>query len=163
PWWSVWGGKLLAAIVLTLAAGAIVLVPSALTGDWSLPPAGWWGLLGIPGLLAVIGGVHAVAVGYRSRSGWFAADLALATLLGWSGGPAPAGPWIVVRGRRRWPRPQSMLPTLLVDPGTGRFVRVSWSIDGSAFSADGARAAWIQRQWDPDPRLFVADLRAASV
>src|SRR5213076_280022 len=60
-------------------------------------------------------------------------------------------------------RPQSMLPTLLVDPGTGRFVRVSRSIDGSAFSADGARAAWIQRQWDPDPRLFVADLRAASV
>ena len=253
PWWSIWGGKLLAAIVLTFAAGAIVLVPSALTGDWSLPPAEWWALIGIPGLLALIGGTHAAAVGYRSRSGWFAADLALAALLVWivartfrslaeaglyawsiasvsvgvwllavaftsasaaqvarggidirrghrivsvvvwsalvpavgayaawaawvrhprpsdlraiqSADQAPAGPWLAVTGRPRWPRPESMLPTLLVDPGSGRFVRVSLSIPrGPAFSADGARAAWIEDQWSADPRLFVADLRAAAV
>jgi hypothetical protein len=252
PWWAIWGGKLLAAAVLTLVAGAIVVIPSMLTGDWSLPPTGWWGLMGIPALLALICGVHAAAVGYRSRSGLFAADLALAALVGWtvartvrsllaagvfadvafvslglwilalafvagsaaqvargradirrghrilsvvawsilapavaayaawgawavrpsprdlkavtSVQAAPAGSWMAVAGRLRWPRPQSMMPTLLVDARTDRFVRVAetWDTHGPLFSSDGSQAAWITNVWSGEPRLFVADLRAEA-
>ena len=90
PWWSIWGGKMLAAIVLTFLAGAIVLGPSALAGDWGLPPGGWWVRVLVPGLIAVIGTVNVLAVGYRARSLWFAADLAM------TGGLV----WIVVRTSR---------------------------------------------------------------
>lgn len=84
PWWSIWGGKMLAALVLTFAAGVIVLGPSALGGDWSLPAGGWWAMILAPGLVALIGITHALAVAYRARSAWFALDLALAAALGWA-------------------------------------------------------------------------------
>ena len=83
PWWSIWGGKMLAAIVLTFLAGAIVLGPSAIAGDWRLPPGGWWVRILVPGLIAVIGTVNVMAVGYRARSLWFAADLAMTGALAW--------------------------------------------------------------------------------
>jgi hypothetical protein len=83
PWWSIWGGKMLAAAVLTFTAGAIVLTPSAFLGDWELPPGGWWMGILVPGLITLIGGVHVAAVGYRSRSLWFAADLVVAGVLAW--------------------------------------------------------------------------------
>ena len=83
PWWSIWGGKMLAAFVLTFTTGAIVLGPTALSGDWRLPAGAWWMQILVPGLVALIGSMHVVAVGYRARSGWFAADLAMATALGW--------------------------------------------------------------------------------
>jgi hypothetical protein len=83
PWWSIWGGKMLAAFVLTFTTGAIVLAPTVFSGDWRLPAGGWWMQILVPGLVALIGSMHVVAVGYRARSGWFAADLAVAIALGW--------------------------------------------------------------------------------
>ncbi|HEU0104573.1 MAG TPA: hypothetical protein VFT38_00275 [Vicinamibacteria bacterium] len=83
PWWSIWGGKMLAALVLTFAAGVIVLAPSALGSEWLLPAGGWWGMILAPGLVALIGIANALAVAYRARSAWFALDLALAAALGW--------------------------------------------------------------------------------
>jgi len=83
PWWSIWGGKMLAALVLTFAAGMIVLGPSTLGGEWSLPAGGWWAMILAPGLVALIGIAHALAVAYRARSAWFALDLAMAAALGW--------------------------------------------------------------------------------
>jgi hypothetical protein len=94
PWWSIWGGKMLAALVLTFAAGVIVLGPSAVGSEWRLPAGGWWAewrlpaggwwlMMLAPGLVAMIGIANAFAVAYRARSAWFALDLALTAALGW--------------------------------------------------------------------------------
>ena len=84
PWWSIWGGKMLAALVLTFAAGVIVLGPSAFDREWRLPAGGWWVTIVAPGLFALIGIANALAVAYRARSAWFALDLAMAAALGWA-------------------------------------------------------------------------------
>jgi hypothetical protein len=83
PWWSIWGGKWIAAIVLTFAAGAIASLPVLFLKDALPVGAGWWGAILAPSVLALIGGVHMMAVGYRSRSRWFALDLALAAGIAW--------------------------------------------------------------------------------
>jgi hypothetical protein len=248
PWWSVWGGKTLAALVLTFTTGAIVVGPASARGDWRFPAAGWLTAILVPGLLALIGGAHALAVAYRGRSGWFAADLAIAVTLVWivagtfrallpSGGGAenvyhvsaalwvvalavmlasaaqvarggtdirrahrilslviwsilvpavlgyatwgawvrrpwpadlasivsaqavPGTTWITVAGRVHWPRPASLVTTMVVDPRTGRFLRVgaATSTRGPVF-LDGTRAVWIADAWSDTPRLLVADL-----
>jgi hypothetical protein len=100
PWWSIWGGKMLAAVVLTFSAGAIVLAPSAAAEDWQLPPGGWWVRILVPGLIAVIGAVNVMTVGYRARRSWFAADLAMTAALVWivirtSRGLLAWGVWVV--------------------------------------------------------------------
>jgi hypothetical protein len=248
PWWSIWGGKALAALVLTFTTGAIVLGPAAASGDWRFPAAGWWTAILVPGLLALIGGAHALAVAYRGRSGWFAADLAITVTLGWivagtfrallrsgvyaghvdyapaalwvvalavtlasaaqvarggtdirrahrisslviwsilvpavlgyatwgawvrrpspadlasivSAQAAPGTTWITVAGRVHWPRPAFLMTTMMVDPRTGRFLRVAaaTSTRGPVF-LDGTHAVWIADAWSDTPRLFVADL-----
>ena len=248
PWWSIWGGKALATLVLTFTTGAIVLGPAAASGDWRFPAAGWWTAILVPGLLALIGGAHALAVAYRGRSGWFAADLAITVTLGWivagtyrallrsgvdaynvdyasaalwvvalavtlasaaqvarggtdirrahrilslviwsilvpavlgyatwgawvrrpspadlasivSAQAAPGTTWITVAGRVHWPRPASLMTTMMVDPRTGRFLRVAaaTSTRGPVF-LDGTHAVWIADAWSDTPRLFVADL-----
>lgn len=248
PWWSIWGGKALAALVLTFTTGAIVLGPAAASGDWRFPAAGWWTAILVPGLVALIGGAHALAVAYRGRSGWFAADLAITVTLGWivagtyrallrsgvdagnvdcasaalwvvalavtlasaaqvarggtdirrahrilslviwsilvpavlgyatwgawvrrpspadlasieSAQAAPGTTWITVAGRAHWPRPASLMTTMMVDPRTGRFLRVAaaTSTRGPVF-LDGTHAVWIADAWSDTPRLFVADL-----
>jgi hypothetical protein len=251
PWWSIWGGKWIAALVLTSAAGAIVVLPALTSPDWSLPAGPWWAGIPIPALLALVGGAHAVAVGYRSRSPWFALELAVAAGLGWivvrtsqdlvawgvwpyemafaagalwvlavavtAGGAAqvarggsdirqshrvlsivlwsvlipavggyaawgawvrmlsPAdlrpiasaqssadGRWIVATGHARPPRPGSVFAAMLVEPTTGRFLRIG---DGPfsrpLVSDDGSRAVWIAHAWS-EPRLFAADLRSGQ-
>jgi hypothetical protein len=251
PWWSIWGGKMLAAFVLTFVAGAIVLGPSAIVGDWSLPAGGWWVQILVPGLIAVIGFANVMAVGYRARSLWFAADLALMAGLAWlaartyrglmdmavdashidyasmalwtlafavtlagaaqvaqgrahiarshrvmaitlwavltpavlayaawgtwvdrvapshvrsvlSAWSAPKGSWIVVAGRARWPRPESLSAALLVDTSSGRFLRLgpAFSPLRPGFSADATRAAWVSDPFGRTPHLAVADLGA---
>jgi hypothetical protein len=250
PWWSIWGGKLLAAIVLTFSAGAIVLGPSSLAGDWSLPAGGWWVRFLVPGLIGVIGIVNVMAVGYRARSLWFAADLGMAGALVWivvrtsrdlmdwaaflfdlgvlsaalwlltaavtvagaaqvaegradirrghrvlsivlwslltpavlayaawgawvgrfapadlrtvvSAWPSPDGAWIAAACRTRWPRPETFLPTVLMDPARQRFLRVGGpSVRGPVFSEDATRAVWVADAWTDAPRLMAADLRS---
>ena len=253
PWWSIWGGKMLAAFVLTFVAGAIVLAPSAAVGDWRLPAGGWWAQIGVPGLIAVIGIVNVLAVGYRARSLWFAADLAMAGGLVWlaahtfrglrdlavdashidyaslaiwtialavmlagaaqmaqgradiarshrvmaitvwavlapavcayaawgtwvgraapsnlrlalSAWSAPKGSWIVVTGRARWPRPESLSAALLVDPSTGRFLRLgpAFSALHPEFTADATRMAWVSNPFGRTPRLAIGDLAQAT-
>jgi hypothetical protein len=106
PWWSIWGGKLLAAIVLTFVAGALVLGP-ALGHDLPLSAPWWWvardlgPAVGVPSVIALIAIVTAMAVGYRSRRAWFALDFALANVLGWIALRTTLGlrPWGVLPSR----------------------------------------------------------------
>ncbi|HYU41105.1 MAG TPA: hypothetical protein VEQ84_03065 [Vicinamibacteria bacterium] len=251
PWWSIWGGKLLAALVLTFAAGLIVLGPSALGGEWHLPASSRWVTIVAPGLLALIGIANALAVAYRARSAWFALDLAMAAALGWavvrtartlmdwgvfpfdpavlsaalwllaaavtvagaaqvaegradirrghrvlsivlwslltpavlvyaswgiwvlrfapadfrtviSAWPSPNGAWIAAAGRTRWPRPETFMPTVLMDPAGQRFLRVgaALSVRGLVFSEDATRAVWVPNAWTDTPSLMTADLRS---
>jgi hypothetical protein len=82
PWWSIWGGKMLAAVVLTFLAGAIALVPAFLTLEGPMPPLPWWLGIVVPGLLTLIGLAHALAVASRARTGWFALDLLMVAAIG---------------------------------------------------------------------------------
>ena len=249
PWWSIWAGKLLAAVVLTFAAGVIVLGPSALGDEWN-PPSGWWVAIVAPGLLALIGTANALAVAYRARSAWFALDFAMAATLGWivvrtaralmewgafpldavevlsralwflaatvtvagaaqvaegradirrghrvlsivlwsilapavlayaawgawvgrvapadlqtvvSAWPSPNGSWIAATGRTRWPRPENFTPTVLMDAGGQRFLRVGagFSVRGPVFSEDATRAVWVADARTDSPRLMTANL-----
>ena len=251
PWWSIWGGKMLAALVLTFAAGVIVLGPSALGGEWRLPAGGRWVTIVAPGLFALIGIANGLAVAYRARSAWFALDLAMAGALGWavvhtsrtlmdwgafplepsvlsaalwllasavtiasaaqlaegradirrghrilsiviwslltpaalaytawgawvgrfapadlrtvvSAWPSSNGSWIVAAGRTRWPRPENFIPTVLMDAGGQRFLRVgaAMAVRGPVFSGDATRAVWVADAWTGAPRLMAADLDA---
>jgi len=251
PWWSIWGGKMLAALVLTFAAGVIVLGPSALGGEWRLPAGSRWVTIVAPGLFALIGIANALAVAYRARNAWFALDLAMAgalgwavvhtshTLMGWGAFPfepsvlsaalwllaaavtiasaaqvaegradirrghrilsivvwslltpaalaytawgawvgrfAPAdlrtvvsawpssnGAWIVAAGRTQWPRPENFTPTVLMDAGGQRFLRVgaAMAVRGPVFSEDTTRAVWVADARTDTPSLMAADLRS---
>jgi hypothetical protein len=263
PWWSIWGGKMLAALVLTFAAGVIVLGPSAVGSEWRLPAGGWWAewrlpaggwwlMMLAPGLVAMIGIANAFAVAYRARSAWFALDLALTAALGWlvartflrliawgvnaghidyaapalwilavavmmagaaqvaqgradirrshrilsivlwcvltpailayaawgawvgrfapadlrtvvSAWPSSDGSWIAATGRTRWPRPEHFTPTVLMDAGGQRFLRVGagfW-VRGPVFSEDATRAVWVADAWTETPHLMAADLRSS--
>src|SRR5262245_33192274 len=85
PWWAIAGGKLLAALVLTLAtplAGALpwVLAEGRLTGVGSaLREAATSGSLALflALLLGLVAFGHAAAVVFRSRSPWAALDFLL--------------------------------------------------------------------------------------
>jgi hypothetical protein len=84
---AIWAGKLAAAAVLAVGAGALVLLPASLLGG--LPdPSGYWGLtigpalsrpelaLGWLGaLLLTVAAANAAAVVLRSRSPWLLLDL----------------------------------------------------------------------------------------
>jgi hypothetical protein len=78
---SLWGGKMLAALVLTAATLALSSLPLAWLGLGDVAGEGWTKVTvasGSIGLVALIGLAHAASVGYRSRSPWFTADLLLA-------------------------------------------------------------------------------------
>jgi hypothetical protein len=78
---SLWGGKMLAALVLTAATLALSSLPLAWLGMGDVAGDGWTKLTVASGslaLVALIGLAHAASVGYRSRSPWFTADLLLA-------------------------------------------------------------------------------------
>ncbi|HYU35913.1 MAG TPA: hypothetical protein VEW48_27460 [Thermoanaerobaculia bacterium] len=97
PGWAIWAGKMLGAALLSLGAGALVLVPALIAGG-RVDASGFWGLSG-PGragggmsspavlflvsleiLLLLVAG-HAASVMVRSRSPWLAVDLFVATLV----------------------------------------------------------------------------------
>jgi len=85
PWWSIAGGKLLAALLLTIVSATAGLLP-ALIADWN--PSLYMGELrqmltggGVPMMLALlialVGFGHVASVVYRARSLWAAADFVL--------------------------------------------------------------------------------------
>lgn len=93
PGWSIWGGKMLAATLLSLGAGALVLLPAVLAGgklEFLDIGRGWgFDLLGdlspafmlLPGLLLLLFMAHAVSVMIQSRSPWLLLDGAALALI----------------------------------------------------------------------------------
>jgi hypothetical protein len=83
--------------------------------------------------------------------------------------PAPAGPWIALYGLAA--HRGGYLPGFLVNTGSGRFVRADFALPSwirgqsplACFSADGARAVWLELSGDPsradDLELITMDLR----
>lgn len=88
PGLALWAGKLLAAMALALAAGALVLLPAYVAGGrvagspWWLgpqPPDGWDLILLLPfGVLALLLVTHALSTMVRARSPWLLLDLVAA-------------------------------------------------------------------------------------
>jgi hypothetical protein len=93
PWWSIAGGKLLAALLLSVLAPAAAVLP-AIVFDWN-PAAdlrglrelvtGGSGLLLIALVLALVGFGHVASVVYRARSTWAAFDFLLLGACVWGG------------------------------------------------------------------------------
>jgi hypothetical protein len=92
--WTVWAGKIFAALALVLGAGLLVLIPALLAGG-SINLNGVWGLgeysvtgpslvlTWVAGLLLVLFAAHAVSVVIRARSVWVLLDVvALALVAG---------------------------------------------------------------------------------
>jgi hypothetical protein len=86
PWWAIWGGKMAAALGLTLASAALATLPVAI---WSLRARpvleGAWSpkatVLLAAGAVLVVALAHNLSVAYRSRSPWILLDLAGAATL----------------------------------------------------------------------------------
>ena len=81
-WWAIWGGKFLAAVLLTLGAGLLAAVPWLAWGlAGPLRLASLWDLQGavvaLGWVLLLVGAGHAASVAYRSRSAWLLVDLGL--------------------------------------------------------------------------------------
>jgi hypothetical protein len=77
PWWAIWAGKMGAALLVTSAAIALVLAPSALSGDVLVPAPEWFVRILLPLLIAGIGCVHFGTMMLRSRDGWAVLDIVL--------------------------------------------------------------------------------------
>lgn len=97
PGWALWAGKMLGAALLSVGAGALILLSAFLAGG-AIDPTGYWGSMNVPGrtgglsslavfafpilgvlLLLVLS--HAVSIMVRSRSPWLAVDLAAFALV----------------------------------------------------------------------------------
>lgn len=79
PNWAIWGGKMAAAAALSLATGALILLPALLTGtpELAAPPLyAWLGLAIALAFPTLLGLAHAVSVSIRTRSPWLLLDLA---------------------------------------------------------------------------------------
>lgn len=89
PGWALWAGKMLGAALLSVGAGALILLLSLPAGA-KIDPTGYWGPLNIAGraggmyalaafallgILLLLAASHAVSLMVRSRSPWLAADL----------------------------------------------------------------------------------------
>jgi hypothetical protein len=166
PWWSIWGGKLLAALVLTFVAGALVLGP-ALGHDLPLSVPWWWvardlwPAVAAPGVIALIAIVHALAVGYRSRSAWFALDIALVNGLLWIALRTTRGllPWGLFPSRgvlagAVWVLASALIIASAVAVARGRadirrahrtLSLVAWSLLVPIVFAYAGWAAWVKR------------------
>jgi hypothetical protein len=86
PWWAIAGGKLLAAVLLTLATALAGALPAVLAPDWNLSicvgvlrdsAASGSLALFLVLLLGLVAFGHAAGVVYRSRSAWAALDVLL--------------------------------------------------------------------------------------
>lgn len=89
PGWALWAGKMLGAALLSLGAGALILVLSVMAGG-KIDPTGYWGQAGraggmysslaffslaVLGVLVLLAMGHAVSIMIRSRSPWLFVDL----------------------------------------------------------------------------------------
>jgi hypothetical protein len=93
PGWAIWGGKMLAATLLSLGAGALVLLPALLAGgriEFLGIGRGWgFDLLGdlspaflVPlGLLLLLVTAHAASIMIQARSPWLLLDGAALALI----------------------------------------------------------------------------------
>ncbi len=86
PWWAIWGGKLLTAVMLALGAGLLAAVPWMVWGRGGpLRLASLWDLQGaviaVGWVLVLVGAGHAGSVALRSRSAWLLVDLVLLAML----------------------------------------------------------------------------------
>lgn len=85
--WAIWGGKMAAAAAVSLATGALVLLPAGLADAGGLAellrsrPAGL--ALGLLALLGILGLSHAASLQLRTRSSWLLLDLAGALAVLW--------------------------------------------------------------------------------
>jgi hypothetical protein len=87
PWWAIWGGKLTAALGLTLASGLLALAPTSGLGlDLPLRHPVLYGNAAVvtAGLAAVaIGLAHWGAVAARSHSSWLVLDVLALPVVAW--------------------------------------------------------------------------------
>jgi hypothetical protein len=118
PWWSIAGGKLLAALLMSVAAPLAGILPTLIL-DWNpakdaegvgqLLQGGGIALM-LALLLALVCFGHVASVVYRARSTWAAVDFVLLGSCVWGGvwlvyafkrlgvvtGPPPGNPWLLV-------------------------------------------------------------------
>lgn len=97
PGWTIWAGKMLSAALLSVGAGALILLPTFLAGG-KIDPTGYWAPMGISeraegmsslaifffagmGILVLLVVGHAVSIMVRSRSPWIALDLIAAAVV----------------------------------------------------------------------------------
>lgn len=101
PGWSLWAGKLAAAMALVVSAGLLILAPAWLAGadlETALGSVGiGFGYLPggvvtiLTGLLLILLATHAVSVVLRARSPWLAVDLTALAVMGWGVGSILGG------------------------------------------------------------------------
>jgi hypothetical protein len=82
PWWSIWGGKMLGGLLLSLLSALPLVVALALDADKDLLPSGNVGnlLLFVAWVLLGLGVAHFASLAYRSRSTWAVLDFSLLAL-----------------------------------------------------------------------------------
>ena len=79
--WKIWAGKMGAAVLLPLLAGALVVLPAALAGDFRATlssdgaKGGWAVGLWLLTMLGLVLFAHAAAIALRSRRAWLLLDL----------------------------------------------------------------------------------------
>lgn len=91
--WAIWGGKTAAAGALSVAVGAVILLPSVLTRLrqlWEAPAPLWLLPVAAICLFALIGLVHLLSVSARIRSYWLLLDIAGIGMVSWIASQARA-------------------------------------------------------------------------
>lgn len=95
PWWAIWGGKWLAAVVLTLGSALITWLLVVPLEPTKIPEMGTWLMEGTVALagawcLLILAVSHVASVAFRSRSPLLALDLLLLA------GSATLGVWLAI-------------------------------------------------------------------
>jgi hypothetical protein len=166
PSLAIWGGKILAALLLASGAGLLCGLPSWIVSPQvtlfgGTPSERFFGGSGIlfAGLLLVVAIFHAAAVAIRSRSPWLVVDIVLLVVSGIAVGRL----WLVlarVQAPMTWEFPNWSLPVLLaallvsgaaqvsvgradLKRGHGAQSLVLWGILGSGILVLGGYAWWV--------------------
>ncbi len=96
-WWSIWGGKMAAAVLLSVGTALCAALPATLVEGFGGPlwrlGADRVTLAALLIVLLLVGLGHAASVAYRSRSPWLALDLVLILAVGAGGTRLVASLW----------------------------------------------------------------------